>query len=66
LTIIIQQGWATSFAGGPSSKVSQNEGPHDCTHNKFYYDEVICRQTYAVLIRLTMAVFTYLKHEKGH
>jgi len=28
----LEQGWATSFARGPSSEVSQKEGPHNCTH----------------------------------
>jgi len=50
------------FCMRPSSEVSQNEGSHDCTHNTLYFNKVICHQTYTVLIRITMTIFTYLKH----
>jgi len=37
-------------AQGPSSESSQNGGSHYCTHIKFYWNEVVCHQTYAVHI----------------
>jgi len=53
---------ATSFAQGPSSEVSQIEGPHDCTHDKLYYIKVIFHQTYAVVIRITMTDIIFPEH----
>jgi len=35
----------------------------NCTHNKFYYNKLMCNQTYDVVIKMhIVAVFAYLKH----
>jgi len=57
-----RSGVGNFFARGQSSKFSQNEGSRDCTHNKLYSNKVICCQTYAMLIRITMTAFTHLRY----
>jgi len=60
------QGWAALiFSRGPNLEVSENKG-HMIAHDIFYYYKVICHQTYAVLIRMTIKVFNYFKNSKGY
>lgn len=43
---------------------STTEGPHYCARIKFYYNEVVCHQTYVGLIRMHIR-FLFILNNKG-
>lgn len=63
--IIYNSGWWELILHEGQVQRSAKTKDHMIAHTTFYYNNLICHRTYAVLIRIHITCFTYLKHQKG-